>query len=277
MKLPLPHIPGISRVGRGRPSSGSSHRRGLSRRALLGRAAVVTGAAAVVGLPLTRFLSSAYADQGGPIPSRVRDAVSSARDRTRRVLAGARSHNGWEMENAADDGGTVCTRPVPGTPLRGVAVRMGDVETVLVHLVRRFHYEVDALRRGDVTGWHAPSKVRKGHAESNLASGTAVRVRPGSYPAGVRGGFFPQQEVVIRDILAELDGVVRWGGDDRAPDESLFSIDVRPGDKRLAHVAARIRGWQLEPGAGAGAPVNVLSGSRRKAAEALARRQRTAA
>ncbi|WP_306950880.1 hypothetical protein [Streptomyces sp. B4I13] len=250
----------------------------MGRRALLGRAAAVTGAAAAVAaLPFSRFLSSAQADQDGTIPSRVRDAVSSARDRTRRVLAGTRSHNGWEMENVADDGGTVYTRPVPGTPLKGVAVRMGDVETVLVHLVRRFHYEVDPLHRGDVTGWHAPSKVRKGRAESNLASGTAVRVRPGFYPVGVRGGFFPQQEVVIRDILAELDGVVRWGGDDRTPDEALFSIDVRPGDKRLARVAARIRDWRLEPGAGAGAPVNVLSSSRRKASEALARRQSTAA
>lgn len=272
MKLNIPQIP---RRDRGPHASASSHRRGLSRRALLARAAVVTGAAAVAALPLSRFLSSAQADQGGPIPSRVRDAVSSAQDRTRRVLAGTRSRNGWEMENVADDGGTVYTRPVPGTPLKGVAVRVGDVETVLVHLVRRCHYEIESLRRGDVTGWHAPSKVRKGRAESNLASGTAVRVRPGFYPAGVRGGFFPQQELVVRDILAELDGVVRWGGDDRTPDESLFYIDVRPGDKRLTQVAARIRGWQLEPGAGAGAPVNVLSGSRRKAAEALARRQRT--
>ncbi|WP_416071013.1 hypothetical protein [Streptomyces sp. ME08-AFT2] len=274
MKLNIPQIP---RSNRGRQSSAPSHRRGMGRRALLGRAAAVTGAAAVAALPFSRFLSSAQADQDGTIPSRVRDAVSSARDRTRRVLAGTRSHNGWEMENVADDGGTVYTRPVPGTPLKGVAVRMGDVETVLVHLVRRFHYEVDSLRRGDVTGWRAPSKVRKGRAESNLASGTAVHVRPDFYPVGVRGGFFPQQEVVIRDILAELDGVVRWGGDDPTPDEALFSVDVRPGDKRLAQVAARIRGWQLEPGAGAGAQVNVLSGSRRKAAEALARRQSTAA
>lgn len=274
MKLSIPQI---SRGTRRGPRPGASHRRGLSRRALIGRIAAVTGAAAVAALPVSRFLSSAYAAQSGPIPARVRDAVRSAQDRTRRVLAGARSHNGWQMEQVADDGGTVYTRPVPGTPLKGIAVRVGDVETVLVHLVRRFHYEVDTLRRGDVVGWHDPSGVRKGRAESNLASGTAVRIRPGFYPSGVRGGFFPHQELVIRDILAELDGVVRWGGDDRTPDESLFCIDVKPGDKRLTEVAARIRGWQLEPGAGAGSPVNVLAGSRRRAARALERRQRTAA
>ncbi|CAM5553536.1 hypothetical protein [Streptomyces afghaniensis 772] [Streptomyces afghaniensis] len=274
LNLNLPHIP---RITRRRSGPAAAHRRGLSRRALLGRVAAVGGAVGVAALPVSHFLSQAYADAHNPIPGRVRDALRSAQDRTRRVLAGSRSHNGWEMENVADDGGTVYTRPVPGTPLKGIAVRMGDVETVLVHLVRRFHYEVDGLRRGDVAGWHDPSGVGKGRPESNLASGTAVRIRPGFYPRGARGGFFPQQEVVIRDILAELDGVVRWGGDDPTPDESLFSIDVRPGDKRLAEVAARIRGWQLEPGAGAGAPVNVLAGSRRKAARALERRQRTAA
>lgn len=271
MKLSLPRIPR-------RPSApGAAHRRGLSRRALLGRAAAVGGAVGVAALPLSHFLSQAYADANNPIPARVRDALRSAQDRTRRVLAGSRSHNGWEMENVADDGGTVYTRPVPGTPLQGVAVRMGDVETVLVHLVRRFHYEVDPLRRGDVVGWHDPAGLARSRPESNLASGTAVRIRPGFYPRGARGGFFPQQEVVIRDILAELDGVVRWGGDDRTPDESLFSVDVRPGDERLARAAARIRGWQLEPGAGAGSAVNVLSGARRKAARALERRQRSTA
>ncbi|MFF6874971.1 hypothetical protein ACFY9S_06495 [Streptomyces sp. NPDC012474] len=269
MKLNIPRIPRRS------SGSGATHRRGLSRRTLLVRIAAVGGAVGVAALPVSHFLSEAYADANHPIPSRVRDALRSAQDRTRRVLAGTRSHNGWEMENVSDDGGTVYTRPVPGTPLKGVAVRMGDVETVLVHLVRRFHYEVDPLRRGDVIGWHEPSGLGKGRPESNLASGTAVRIRPGFYPRGARGGFFPQQEVVLRDILAELDGTVRWGGDDPKPDESLFSIDVRPGDQRLAQVAARIRGWQLEPGAGAGSAVNVLSGGRRKAARALRRRQRS--
>ncbi|CAM5630015.1 Lipoprotein OS=Streptomyces antimycoticus OX=68175 GN=SSPO_062030 PE=4 SV=1 [Streptomyces antimycoticus] len=83
-------------------------------------------------------------------------------------------------------------------------------------MIRRFHYEIDELRKGEVAGWRSPGTVRKGLPEGILASGTAVRIRPGHYPPGVKGGFFPQQEVVLRDILAELDGVVRWGGDDRS-------------------------------------------------------------
>lgn len=46
--------------------------------------------------------------------------------------AHARSPNGWEMEKVADGGGTIWTRPVPGTPLEGVAVRIGEVESLLV-------------------------------------------------------------------------------------------------------------------------------------------------
>lgn len=109
---------------------------------------------------------------------------------------------------------------------------------------------------------------------SNLASGTAVRIRPGHYPAGTRGGFFPLQEAVIRDILASLDGVVRWGGDDPRPDESLFSIDVPPGDDRLAAVAARLRGAEELPAERVGVAIDVAAPARRQAAAALRQRQR---
>ncbi|MFJ8440060.1 hypothetical protein [Kitasatospora griseola] len=70
--------------------------------------------------------------------------------------------------------------------------------------------------------------MRRNLAESNQSSGTAVQIRPGSYPSGVRGGFYPLEVLTIRDILADCEGVVRWGGDDRVPDESLFYVDVAP-------------------------------------------------
>lgn len=224
----------------------------LSRRAALFRAAAVAAGAAVGSQLLATpgyAAGAAPAPAPTPVPSSeaVRRAVEEAREREAKVLTGIPSKNGWEMEKATDARGSVYTRPVPGTPL-DVKVRMGEVETVLVHVVRRFHYEVDALRSGDVVGWRAPDAVGRRLAESNQASGTAVQIRPGSYPTGVRGGFFPLEELTIRDILADCEGVVRWGGDDRTPDESLFSIDVPPGDPRLAAVAAKLRAWELTPG-----------------------------
>lgn len=186
------------------------------------------------------------------------------------------SPNGWELEEKANDVSTVWTRPVPGTGL-DVDVRIGDVETVLVHVVRRFHYEIDELRKGDLGGWRAPARVKLTRAEGNQASGTAVAIRPGSYPPGAEGGFYSPQLMVIRDILAECDGVVRWGGDDDRPYEALFSIDVPPGDKRLTDLVARLRNWADEPGAGPGTRVDVADAKRRAAATALERRQKKTA
>lgn len=94
-----------------------------------------------------------------------------------------------------------------------------------------------------------------------------------NYPSGAQGGFFPQQTVVIRDILAECDGVVRWGGDDKHPDEALFYLDVEPDDGRLAATAAKIQGWEWVPGKGAGSGADPLRPARKRSAERLARQQ----
>lgn len=249
----------------------------MPRRTVL-RRAVFIAAGTTVGSQL--LATPGHAAGKNPDPDAVHKTMQKAREkaqeRNARVLSGIQSKNGWEMEKVADDRGHIYTRPVPGTTL-DVLVRMGDVETVLVHVIRRFHYEIDALRKADVVGWRTPGSVRKVLAESNQASGTAVQIRPGFYPSGARGGFFPLQQIVIRDILAELDGVVRWGGDDRKADEALFYIDVKPGDGRLAEVANRIHGWEDEAGQGAGAPIDVTSSKRRDAAKALENRQRKAA
>jgi hypothetical protein len=249
----------------------------LSRRGFLLRAAAVTAAAAAV--PHSQALASpAYAAEPRDytFPKAVREGVARAEARNKRLLAGADSANGWDMETAADKGGSIATRPVPGTPVTGLQIRLGAPETVLVHLVRRFHYEIAELQPGEAVGWTAPKGLR-GPAR-NLASGTAVRIRPGHYPPGAKGGYFPLELAVLRDILAELDGVVRWGGDDRTVDEALFYLAVGPDDKRLTAVAERLRaGGDRAPAEGAGTLVDVHEKGRRSAAEALARRQRSAA
>lgn len=248
----------------------------LSRRGLLLRAAAVAAATAV--LPHSRALASpAYAAEPRhyTFPKAVREGVARAEARNERLLTGARSANGWDMEAAADRGGSIATRPVPGTPVTDLQVRLGAPETVLVHLVSRFHYEIAELQPGEAVGWTAP-KGLQGSAR-NLASGTAVRVRPGHYPPGTKGGYFPLELAVLRDILAELDGVVRWGGDDRAVDEALFYIAAGPGDTRLTAVAERLRAREMTADGGVGTLVDIHDERRRSAADALARRQRNAA
>jgi hypothetical protein len=202
------------------------------------RAALRTGAgmAAAMGLGITVAPSATAA----PPPA----------DPGARVLTGQTSANGWEMQKGADIGGAIWTRPVAGTEC-SVAVHIGDVEVVLVHVIRRFHYEIGTVRAGEVVGFLPPGRTLTGY-RTNHASGTAVDIRPGWYPVGTKGNFTGYELTVVRDILADCAGVVTWGGDFRRADEAHFQIDVPPGDQRLTELADRIRGWNSTPGLGAG-------------------------
>jgi hypothetical protein len=245
----------------------------ISRRAALQQAAAIVGGTTLATVTGSAVLSPQASAAPAPDPIDIGAALRRHKAEHDRVFTGKPSKNGWEMEKVTNDGGTIWTRPIPGTPLDDVTMRIGDVAIVLVHVVRRFHYEIDELRHGDVVGWRSPNQMRKSLAESNQASGTGVQIRPGSYPSGSRGGHFPQDLIVVRDILADCGGTVRWGGDDRHPDEALFYIDVGPGDARLPQVAAKFRGWAQTPGQGAGTISDPLQPRRRRAAQRLTRQQ----
>ncbi|BBJ41284.1 hypothetical protein SSPO_040020 [Streptomyces antimycoticus] len=240
----------------------------LPRRHALTAAAGVTVAAALASTGLLAAPALA-----APQPLRndeLKEALRRVEARRRRLLTGRPSANRWEMEKGTDDGGDIATRPVPGTGLN-VSVRTGDTATVLVHVIRRFHYEVATLglhgEPNPIEGWVAPSAVRDSQLpEANRASGTAIVIRPDFYPPGVRGGFTSGQQLIIRDIIADTEGIVRWGGEDRRPYEGLFYLTVPPGDARLKRVAAKIRAWDETPGAGAGVVLDVTEPSRRRRA-----------
>ncbi|GGQ85552.1 hypothetical protein [Couchioplanes azureus] len=144
---------------------------------------------------------------------------------------------------------------------------------MLLHVARRFHYDVDELAAGEVAG-HLGAAADGTAAGAHFRSGTALALRPGSYPAGAGDNLYPQQVAMVRDILAECDGVVRWGGDDASrPMEGAFFIAVPPGDARLERLAARIEGWADVPDRGAGVAVDPAAPDRLRAAAALRRVQ----
>lgn len=209
--------------------------RPLSRRAALRTGA---GLAAAAGMGITVTPSAAAAPP--PPPD----------DPKARVLAGQNSANGWEMQKGTDIGGAIWTRPVAGTEF-SVAVHIGDVEVVLLHVIRRFHYEIDTLRAGEVVGFRPPGRTLTGY-QTNHASGTAIDIRPGWYPAGSKGNFAGYELAVIRDILTDCKGVITWGGDLHKPDEAHFQINIPPTDQRLTKLADKIRNWNNTPGQGAG-------------------------
>ncbi|MFE3499516.1 hypothetical protein [Kitasatospora sp. NPDC059160] len=234
-------------------------RRTVTRRTAV-RGAAVLGAAAATAALLPGTASAA--------PGTTPPQAPGLPELTERKLP--TSANGWTIEKEANHVSTVWTRQVAGTGL-SVDLRIGDVEEILVHLIRRFHYEVEELPDGDLLGWQEIGGLRTALPESNLASGTAVRIRPG---ASAKGGLFAHQELVLRDILADCQGVVRWGGDDDEVDESLFYLALGPQDRRVNRLADRLRGWAERPGSGAGTPVDVASPDRRTEASTLARTQR---
>jgi hypothetical protein len=218
---------------------------GLSRRTLLRSAAA---ASAVTGLMVAVAPASSAARSR--VDRRAVERLAASRRRAlARIRAGHRSANGWEVETVADDGGAIWTRPVAGSEA-SVAVRIGAAETVLLHVVRRWNYEVSSLLAGDVVGFRPVGRGRG--PESDHGSGTAVDILPGSLPAGTRDGLLPAQVAVVRDILEDCEGVVRWGGDARTPHQAHFALAVPPGNRELARVAAKIRTWNETPGVGAG-------------------------
>ncbi|MFE0509136.1 hypothetical protein [Streptomyces sp. NPDC058964] len=227
------------------------------------------GRTPAIGLDRRRFLltglgvaGGAALAVGGMTTTATAATASAAGTRWRKKT----SANGWRVLDSAP------AHRVEGTGGVHFDAVEGDVATVLTHVVRRFHYEIDTLTAGEVTG-HTTAHTVAAPYESNYLSGTAIAIRPLLYPTRARGGFFPNELLVIRDILADLEGVVRWGGDLKPAKESHFQIDVKPGDATLRRVAAKLRGWELEPGEGPGT-VEATIPARMKAAKALAARQR---
>ncbi|WP_351226848.1 hypothetical protein [Streptomyces sp. NPDC002133] len=174
------------------------------------------------------------------------------------------SANGWPILDDAP------SHRVEGSG-RTVRLAEGDAAVILLHIARRFHYEVDGLRPADLSGHTTDRRVREAY-ESNHLSGSAIAIRPHAYPVGVKGGLYPNELVVIRDVLAELDGVVRWGGDAKVPKESHFELALRPRHPRLKGVARKIRGWTDAPGGEGAGSTDAFDPRRRTAAQAFAQR-----
>ncbi|TWG11368.1 hypothetical protein [Actinoplanes teichomyceticus] len=218
----------------------------LSRRRLLGTAAI-TGAAVAVIRP--GGAAQAAPAAGGARPWR--DSTSA---------------NGWPvLEETA-------WHPIEGSGQR-VKLAAGDAAVLLTHVARRFHYEIDQLRPGDVHGHTGDSTVHEPY-ESNHLSGSAIAIRPHAYPAGVRGGLYPAELVVVRDILAELDGAVVWGGDFDRPKESHFEIAYPPGHRTVRSAARKVLGWRNGPGGEGAGAVDAFDPSRRSKARSFERRPR---
>jgi hypothetical protein len=152
------------------------------------------------------------------------------------------SYNGWlASTNPADFGGL--TKISVAGEFFPPGVRSGDVTVVFQWLVEQLHARVEPVTKGhEADDWGY--NYRKNRNANNLSchsSGTALDYNAVLHPNGRRGTFSGAQVAEIRRILAECDGIIRWGGDfSGTPDEMHFEI---VGDvAAVARVAARLRG-----------------------------------
>lgn len=145
------------------------------------------------------------------------------------------SQNGWSVIGVKElDNTTVAGVPfIPG-------IRQGDVSTVLRHVAQKFHDTVEPLVNGWC--WGYANKLISGSSDiSNHASGTAIDINAPRHPMGKAGTFNSNQVTAIRNILNELEGVVRWGGDySGRKDEMHFEINA--DTNAVARIAAKVSG-----------------------------------
>ncbi|MFC9248965.1 hypothetical protein ACFT7S_34535 [Streptomyces sp. NPDC057136] len=146
------------------------------------------------------------------------------------------SANGWAIDPAA-----IRSHRVEGAGA-SAALRGGDAATVLLHIARRWHYEIAPLDTGEGGGItaHSTRRAIRADFESNYLSGTAIALHPTAYPLGGVEGLWPHHEIIVRDILADCAGTVTWGADLTPVKASHFHINAKPGSRTLADVAARL-------------------------------------
>jgi hypothetical protein len=146
----------------------------------------------------------------------------------------ATSQNGWPVATAGQqDTSTVAGVTFPNGVLRG------DVATVLHYVARRFHAEVEPLHAGWCWGWFVKN-VAGSTSISNHASGTAIDFNAPAHPLGAAGTFSSTKQAAIHRIIADCDGVVRWGGDYSGRKDEMH-FEINKGAAAVKALATRIR------------------------------------
>lgn len=154
------------------------------------------------------------------------------------------SQNGWRVFDAAPDA---------TTPYITGRVRPGDVDVIFTWLGEQFNERVEHIRKDWSWGW-AKRNVRNSSAISNHASATANDFNAPAHVLGKRGTFSRRQVDEIHEILRELEGVIRWGGDyQNRADEMHFEIIKnaaavkRVADKIRNGTIGRAKPWKWNP------------------------------
>ena len=192
-------------------------------------------------------------------------SAPASRSATDQRWPSTRSDNGWRI------GGPTRTHCVEGSSL-DLTLADGAAATLLIHAARRINYEFDTLRTEDLIGLTHDRNVASA-ARSNLLSRSAIHFRPGSFPLGTDDNLFPNQVVILEDIVAEAGGALLWGGHLTIPDQGLLYLSSASG---AASITKAVRKFEeqdsIDSSTGAGS-IDAFQPTRRLTAKAFARKQ----
>lgn len=161
----------------------------------------------------------------------------------------SRSQNGWPANASAS---SIIVRNVPfagGVTFPGGIAHHDGAEIVLGYVFEQFHKRVEKLRPGWCWGFYFRANRNDPNSLSNHSSGTAGDCNAPLHPNGVSKyvNFSQKQIDEIHKILAEVEGVVRWGGDyTRTVDAMHFELNASM--EAVRKVAAKIREGRIVPG-----------------------------
>ena len=149
---------------------------------------------------------------------------------------GKLSNNGWRIDRAA-----IQTYRIEGSGA-SIALHRGTAAVVLLHVARRWHYEIGRLDTGEGGGAHGylPTIRADADYESNYLSGTAIALFPTAYPVNGFERLSPLHETIVRDILADCEGSVAWGGDFTPRKHGHFHVIAAANDPTLRAVGRRL-------------------------------------
>lgn len=145
----------------------------------------------------------------------------------------AKSQNGWPVYDSQQS--------LAISPWLTGRIAPGDVETVLNYVFDQFDARVEPIRRAESWGWAKRPIRGQTRTISNHASATAGDLNAPDHPLGSRGTFSTAQVAEIQAILAEVDHVIRWGGNYRGGRKDEMHFEVNKNAKAVAKTAARIR------------------------------------
>jgi hypothetical protein len=157
----------------------------------------------------------------------------------------ATSQNGWP---ASQDRSAIqiTTIDVNGVQFLG-GVRDGDVKTILSHVAQLVNDRVEKAVNPGCWGYSYRPNKNDPNSLSNHSSGTAIDYNAPKHPNGVATAktFTPAQIADVHHILAEVDNLVRWGGDYQHTVDSMhFEINATPA--AISALASKLRSSRVQ-------------------------------